>query len=575
MESKINLIGRKIVSLLIMALLSIGFSIPAMSASREAAAGAQEEETAQLRLRKTPVKTRRYQGREVEGEERVIGRGDSLWRILIQEKGLMDKRFGRYVVMIGSLNPHLKRPDVLQVGQTVFIPIRPDEILGIEVAAGKGETKLYRVKQGDYLYKILREQFGIQDSKEIRSTFDRVKDLNPNKKNWNILLVGEGVIFPGKSQPPAISAGEPVKPMEAVGLDYGRKLPVRENLQLLEQVIAALGNEMSRGGEETVPLQEGTIRIDRDAYPIIRNPKIEKKVILDLEGKIPASLRSKLESQSSPTPVVSMKKGESLHDAVNNLLSRLGFQSLPANRPVVIHDGGVDLHVRGEWMVAPPEESGGKQEVFIINLADPAGKTPDYLKDYLSLKGMNLKEILIPGSLAIPSPSPGSGGQRSGFEIERWPRDKHALVDALLKSFQISFSSGQLISLPLREGIRMDTKADRHFEFAGKKVSLFFRSIGDEVKKALQEKDGLRVIEIDLPALSSRDLISRLLEALGERAVYREHRFPSSEIGAKDKMAVTVSGFLLTNRSLLLTDREVPKDFHRFFSEKGLRLVHF
>jgi len=561
------------------AAVSVALLFPAPLFAQERSVARQEEVPAQLRLRKTPLKTRELQGKTVEGEERVISRGDSLWRILIEEKGLSEKRFSRYLVIIGSLNPHLKKPNILQVGQTVFIPIRPDEILGIELPTGKGEAKVYKIKQGDYLYKLLREQLGTQDKKEIRGAFDQVKELNPAKKNWNILLIGESILFPGRGIAPGIprvESAQAAKPMEAIGLDYGRKLPARENLKLLEQVMASLGNEMDRRGEEVVPLREGTIRIDRDSYPVIRNPKADQKVILDTEGKIPSSLRSKLEAPGFSTPVVSIKKGESLHDAVGNLLSRLGYQSLPSDRPVEIRDGGVGLQVKGEWMVAPPEESGAKQEILIINLTDLSGKTPDYLRDYLSVKGMNLKEILLPSLPLPPLPvSAGSKGAPAENPIENWPRDKGALIDSLLKSYGIAFSSAQQLSVPLREGIRLDATADRFFEFGGKKTALLFRSIGEEAKKALQEREGIRVVELELQSLSARDLIARLLEILGEKTAYREHRFPANEGAARDKMLLSISGFLLANRSLLLTDREVPKGMQRFFADRGLRVVYF
>ncbi|MBI2987885.1 MAG: LysM peptidoglycan-binding domain-containing protein [Deltaproteobacteria bacterium] len=575
MEGKMKSVGRRLRPLVFA--VSVGFFLPPPPGAQEqAVSGGPEEQPAHLRLRKTPLKTREHRGKTVEGEERIIKQGDSLWHILIREKGLSEKRFNRYLVIISSLNPRLKKPNILQVGQTIFIPVRPDEILGIDISSaegGAGKTKVYRVRRGDYLYKILREQFGLQEKKEIRSAFEQVKELNPGKKDWNLLFIGEAILFSGTGKAPAIPALEPEKP---VGLDYGRNLPAQENLQLLEQVMTALGNELHRGGEEVVPLREGTIRIDRDYYPIVRNPKIDQKVILDTAGKIPPSLRSKLEAPGSATPVVSMKKGDSLHDAVSSLLSGLGYRSLLPDRPVEIHDGGVGLQVKGEWMVATPERSGGKEEVIIINLTDESSRTPDYLRDYLSLKGMNLKEILLP-SLALPAlPSPiGGQPQPAENQIENWPRDRGALIDSLLKSYGIAFSSGQQLSVPLREGIRLDTTADRLFEFGGKKIALLFRSVGEEASKALQEREGIRMVELDLQSLSARDLIARLLDLLGEKTAYREHRFPANEGAARDKTVLGISGFLLANRSLLLTDRQVPKGVQRFFADKGLRVVYF
>ena len=608
MESAMNPVPLKGFLSLVLTLL-LGSFLPAFGAEQKLPPAAGEETKGELRLRKT-VKTREYQGRSVEGEERVVGPGDSLWRMLIQEKGLPEKRFGRYVLLIGSLNPNLKKLDVLQVGDTVFIPTRPDEILGIQVPAGKGEARVYRVKKGDHLFKILREQFGIREERQIHGAAGQVKELNPRKKNWNLLFVGEAIRFPGKFGAPTVAATGPEtaatgtekavvgrekarpgtekavqeipapKPVpqvvEVIGLDYGQRLPVKENLDILGEVVGALGNETQREGEETLLLQEGTIRIDRSSFPVIGNPKLGRRVVLDLEGKMPASVRAGVEAQGAGTAVVPVKKGASLHDVANSLLSQLGFQILPANRSIVIQDAGVGIHVKGEWIVTTPEDSGGKQEMWIISLTDPPGKTPDYLREYLSLKGMNLKDILLPLSPAsVSSVSTGSRRQGVTSQVERWPADKGAIVDSLLRSYQIPFSTDREISVSLREGIRLDTKIDRLFEFGGKKFALLFRSAGNEIKRSLEEKEGVRVVEIDLLSLSSRNLILRALETLGERVAYREHHFPATEGAGRDKLIMTVHGFLIPHKSLLLTDREIPKDLETFFGEKGLHVVYF
>ena len=555
--------------------LCLGFFLPSWNYAQEPSAKSQEEETGKLRLQKS-VKTREFQGKPVEGEERAVGPRDSLWRILIQEKGLSQKNFGRYVILIGSVNPQLKNPNVLPRGATVFIPFRPDEILGIQVPSDQGPPRVYRVKVGDYLYKIIREQLGAQEKKALEGALGEVKRLNPQKKKWNLLLVGEAIRVPsaGRSAEgvPEIS---PQPPVEAVGLDYGQKLPAQGNLQLLEQVVNVLGSEMNRKGEEVLPVQEGTIHMNRDAYPVIVNPKKGQKVILDIGGKIPLSLKTKLEARSSSVPVVSLKPNASLHEAVNSLVSRLGFQSLPSNRPITVQDQGVGVQLKGEWMMAAPEESGGGQAVWIIALTDGPGKTPDYLREYLSLRGMNLREVLVPAS--SPSPPSLSQSAQAGTEkqIEVWPREERALVDAFLKSYPVSFSVDRQVVLSLREGIRMDLKMDRSFESGGKKFAVFFRQIGDEAKKALEQGEGVKPIELDLGSLSSRDLISRLMAGLGESAVYREHRFSAVEGPAKDRVVFTVPGFFFSSRSLLLTDREIPKDLHRFFFDKGLRVVYF
>ncbi len=602
MEGKVMSMLRRRLILALAFLLGIVFT--AAGRAQEQSAAPQQEEAARLRLRKT-LKTREYGGRAVEGDEKVIQPGDSLWRILIQEKGLPEKRFDRYLIVIKFLNPHIRKLDLLEIGDTLFIPIRPDEILGIKVASKEGEARIYKVKRGDYLYRILRRQFGLRDLRKIRVTFERVKGMNPRKKNWDLLFVGERILIPGTAEAPTVviaNKQEEIKvgpilekkeiekkeivqvvkeepkpvPQEIIGLDYGRKISAQDNLDLLEKVMGALGNETRRRGEEVLALRDGTVRLDLDSYPIIHNPKGLQRVILDLGGKIPASLRTQLQEERSAAPVVTVKKGASLHEAVESLLSPLGFEALPSNRPVVLQDKGIEIQVMGEWMATASGATDEGTEIFIINLTDLPGKTPDYLRDYISSKGMKLKEILIPPSPLASTPSAAEKEPQEGEKpIEIWPDDKGALVDAFLKSYEISSLNGEILSVEFGEGIRLETRMDRLFEFNGKKFGIAFKPLGGEVKKALQTKMGIQIIELDFGALTSREVISRLLTVFERPVAYREHRFSAVEGKVRDKLVLAVSGFFLPNRSLLLTDREVPNELERFFSEKAIRVVHF
>ena len=582
MESEIKVLRRLAIVVSAAALPCVA---PVWAEEQPAKSG--QEAPAQLELRRT-VKSREYQGRAVAGEERVVKPRDTLWRILVVEKGLSEKRFQRYVILVGELNPGVKRPDVLQVGDTIFIPMQPDEVLGVKPAAASapnqapvpmptaaasksGAGQLYTVKPGDQLYKVLREQLGLH-APELKKAIEQVKALNPQKKNWDTLLAGETLRLPGAPAPVEQAVALPrEEPERVVDLDYGQKITVQENLDLLDSVMRVLGRQTSREGEEVVPLREGTVHIDRGSYPIIQSPGGGQRVILDMQSKITAALKAKMEADAPALPVVSVKKGASLHETVAGLLSRLGFQSLPSNQPVVIQDSGVAVQIKGEWMVTTPEANGAVAQVMVVALTDASGQTPDYLKDYLSLKGMSLKEILLPGGApAMPAPA-----KSAPARIERWPGGGPALVDAFLADYGIYAAGSGQFSVMLRDGIRMEAKADKVFEYGGKKIALAFRPLGEEVTRAVQQNEGIKVVEMDLAKLSSRELIGRLLLAVGESATYREQRFQANERGPKDKLTLAVPGYYVAARSLLYTDRDIPKDLERFFGEKGLRVVKF
>jgi hypothetical protein len=573
----------------------------------------------EITLRKS-IHTRQFQGKEVAGEDRQIGPGDSLWRILVEEKGVPGKQFRSYVVIIRGLNPQIKNLEVLRVGDKIFIPLRVEQLAkgGPESAAaervqpGKGITNLYRVKAGEHLYQILREQLKLTDDRKVAQYYALVKDLNPERKSWDTLLEGETIRLPiagrgyetpaiaaaplkpvGESQrlaevksaPEAIPAPEvkpilevqsaPPKTEERIDRRQALGAPAKENLMLFAKVAEAMGSQLQQSGEEVIAIKDGAVRFDKKTYPVVYNPTLGQRVVLDPEGNIPAALRSKLGEPSIGAPILPMANGVSIQDAVSQLLTGLGYQALATDRPVVIQEDGVAYEAKGDWMALAPEESNKPQQVFIINLTDDVSEIPDYLKALLVKKGLHLKDVLLPSSAMAQRSEAQSAAKENISPAKVWPRDKKEIVDALLLSVGVPFGVAETLSVELHSGLRIDTRIDRIFELGGKRTALFFQRSDPDIKKTLQDKEGVRSVDLDIGALSSREIISRLLNLLGDPAAYGEHRFAAASGGAQDRLTVTAWGFHLPKRSLFITDRPIPAPLHRFFFEKGLEIVYF
>jgi hypothetical protein len=554
---------------------------------------------AEMSLRKS-VNTREFQGQQVEGEERQIGRGDSLWRILVEEKGLPGQKFRSYLVVIRGLNPQAKNLDVLRVGDKIFIPLRVDG--AVETAREPnqlkpGTTINYRVKSGEHLYQILRDQLKVTDERKVAQYYSLAKDLNPERKDWDTLLEGETIRLPtvgtglqsasaesaksaSDKQTPVTSAGTarrpPIEVKTTSPLDTRQALGAKENMALFASVIEALGNEIQQSGEEVVALGEENIRFERNAYPVVYNPTLRQKLVIDPEGKIPASLKSKLNDPRIGAQVLPMANGLSLQDAVGQLLAGLGYQSLPTDRPIMIQEEGVSFEAKGNWMALAPTVSNKRQEVLVINLTERPNEIPEYLKAELAKKGLQLREVVLPtAAKAAPAPVANEQPNTSPSQVKNWPRDKQEIVDALLLSYGITFGIAESLSIKLSDGLRVDTRTDRVFETAGQRTALFFRAMDPDIRKSLQEQQGIKTIELDLRSLSSREVIARVLPLLGDQAAYLEHRFPAAPDSARDQVTVKVWGFQLTKKPIFLTDRQIPPPLHRFFFEKGLEIVYF
>lgn len=582
----------------------------------------------EMSLRKSVI-TRQFQGRDFAGEEREIARGESLWRILVKEKSLPERQFHSYLVIIRGLNPQIKSLDVLRVGDRIFIPVRFDDAeqpasSTTATAAGRrqarlGQTFNYRVKEGDHLYRILREQLKLSDERKLAEYYALVTDLNPEREKWDNLLEGELIRLPAMEPnveivkaeaiaikpeggtakaATAVAGGQPrgslrplpsssgvtsetatksqVAPAVSPTAEQAIRSPARENLQLFARVAEALGSEVQQSGEEVVALPDGTVRLDRSSYPVVYHAALRQRVVIDPDGNIPASLKSKLGDPSIGTPILAMANGLSVHDAVRQLLVGLGYQLLPSEKPIVVQDAGVAIEAKGNWMALAPDVSNKTQEVLVINLTDAANETPDYLKRALARHGLDLREIVLPQPVNEPGMTKISRKLKTEPTAARnLPSDKREIVDALLLSFGVAFGVAEDISVELRDGLRVDKRADRLFELNSMRTALFFKPLDAAIRQALQERHGIQTVEITIDALSSRDVIARVLRLLDDQAVYREHRFPAATGPAPQRLALKAWGFHVPNKAMFVTDRQIPPELNRFFFEKGMEIVYF
>jgi hypothetical protein len=555
----------------------------------------------EMSLRKS-VQSREFQGRQYEGEERQIGRGDSLWRILVEEKGVPGQKFRSYLVLIRGLNPQVNNLDVLRIGDKLFVPLQLESVDGLRAAQPASSIRSgtpieYRVKPGEHLYQILREQLKVTEERKLAQYYALVRDLNPERKNWDTLLGGEIIRLPAEGAEQtqvAESGGKPASTAESFSAtrsspkaeekksasvyDLQRSLlsPAKDNLPLFSRVAAAIGIEMRQSGEEVVNLADGTVRFARSSYPVAYDSAFNQRVVIDPSSKISASLTAKLSEPTVATPVLSFGNGATIRDAVGQLFAGLGYQALPADQSIVIQEDGVSFEAKGDWIVLAPEINNKTQQMYVINLTEKANPTPTYVKSELAKRGLHLREVALkPDELTDPRNAESNQSVMAGGQTKRWPRDKQELVDALLLLYGVTFGVAEKLPVELGNGLKMDVGVDRFFELGGQRTALFFGAGSPEVRKLLQEKQGIMPVVLDLASMSTRDIITRILNLLGDPTVYREHRFSAVGDALPDRITIRAWGFQPAKKTIFITDRQIPPTLQRFFFEKGLDIVYF
>jgi hypothetical protein len=266
----------------------------------------------------------------------------------------------------------------------------------------------------------------------------------------------------------------------------------------------------------------------------------------------------------------------SVAEAVKHMLVGIGYQPLSGDRPVIVQEGGLTFEAKGTWMALGPAVSNKPQEVIIINITHNPNEIPQYLTTELAKQGLHFRDVVWPPGQSNSAAPPRAPSQaRASGPARELPREKREIIDALLLSFQVPFGIAENISVELRDGLKVDTLADRIFELDGKRTAIFFRRIDPAIRQALLDRHRTRTVELDVNSLSSRELITRILNTLGDHAEYKEHRFAGADGAAPDRLTLKAWGFNVQKKPMFLTDREIPPALHRFFFEKGLDIVYF
>jgi hypothetical protein len=110
---------------------------------------------------------------------------------------------------------------------------------------------------------------------------------------------------------------------------------------------------------------------------------------------------------------------------------------------------------------------------------------------------------------------------------------------------------------------------------SGQRTAIFFTGGNPEARRVLQEEQGITPVVLDLASMSTREIITRMLNLVGDPTVYREHRFSAGGDALRDRISIRAWGFQPIKKTIFITDRQIPPTLQRFFFEKGLDIVYF
>ena len=435
---------------------------------------------------------------------------------------------------------------------------------------------VYKVKQGDHLFKILMRDYKLT-SDEAESFIEVIRREN-NIYDITRLRVGQNINIPPVQRKPdgglkffkaptslnAPSYGNSVVAGQAFHLEPSPALPIEQDVS---GNLSEIWNQLIPSPLEIkkpLLLQTATfsLSLDPQRYPVF-SAMDSGRLVLDSNATIPALVKSLIEEKDPKIKIISESPADSKR-LLAAMLGSAGFYSVEENFTL---EFGLDpkLVVTSDFKIEKTPESLIKQDVSLLN----SGKTslPQSLNEFLRKEGFAVYE---PFSRHRPLLAPVASRQIHQINTKRQPE----VVEAILKALEIPFDNDRKIDVFAAEnnGISLSVKAERFFEQKGQRF-IVTSFDGDPVTYTLfrlLETKGYRVVILEEQD-DFKKITEKILGPLKINAGYAQHK-----LGVDDNQSyfLQMSGFSLDGPgipggALFITNRNFDPIIRNLLSENG------
>jgi LysM repeat protein len=369
---------------------------------------AAKEDTAQITLKKTAVHHKKLY-------TYTVKQGDSLSNIIKHIPGITEKNISYNYQLIKELNPHIADLENLDPGQSLVIPGRPltktaeKEVAGAtavspKISAAKG--KLYKIKRGDTLCKIIRRQLKITDT-NIPKTLRMIKTINPGIRNVNKIYAGTNIKLPGKTifvktpdETKSIAQEEvtlsrmPIQPEKIIEIKEKIIMPPEARLSVLKQVINQMNGSITTAGNYYLPIPKtGQVTIDCSKIPVIEFDD-NTTVFLDLENRAHNNLRKMISDNWANFHLVKVNKNDDVIDILKKVINTTKNYSMAKSEKPMMVGAYPPVELIVDWVIfntLPRQAQPLKQGLRLIY--DNNLLLPKSIKNYSQKNGFIITEI--------------------------------------------------------------------------------------------------------------------------------------------------------------------------------------
>lgn len=471
-------------------------------------------------------------GKAPAGEKRAttihkVRPGETLAGILRNRCGLPDHLvFNEGIQRLKELNPEVKDPNRIRVGQRLVIPV----LAGVE---------------------------------------DKDKEV---------------VIDARRGRP----AGAPVREAGAGGILKTRLAPAlepeEERLQVLADavmaVVVAMGGQCRNRGQHFLPLaEEGQISLRASQFPLLEFPTGER-IFLDINDRLSLRLEEAIrDAWQGRYCVVDLNEGDNFHSVWQRLMERFTRMEPWSSREPLLLQEPLQMAVRGDWVLTVDPGRPGLRAIVINLLYDGSERTDRALQAFLDGMGVRVVDLRLRGQkepARVLAPlddrafAPRSASPRSAPESA--PEAVAAFLDLLDQPYLKD------ASLPIYQkgskGIGVTVKAGLSFWKKGKLHLIDFKLLSRPLLQLLEERD------IDFLVVEPGWSVERVFEAMTDHLdmqVEDTFRFQVSSRKPGRNISVALPGYLVKEKEerYLITPKKVPPSLEDYLRREGVAYLSY
>lgn len=534
----------------------------------------------------------------------VVKKDDWVFKLFRQKGEISHSDFPEFLRIFKRLNPHIHDMDRIRPGQHIVIPLKkvdrdmlPEQSSNnvtipfltssaLPEATTKNSTE-YRVKSGDCVSILMSQRYGNYGSESYKNGEKLFRLMNPQIENLDLIYEGQMIRLPDpqiQSQPESQSLAE-IEPAHDIpsGIDtsgapddktptfFSEKIGKTPSGSPLSQVASVLDAKLFNKGNYYLPRTgQEDLMIDLSRTPFI---KLEDgtRVFLSMDDENQGLEMPILKSFWQDVHIIKVSPGDSMEQVLNAVVGSLDVGVF--KQSLSFSDNGVDVDVRGKWILAKPREAGEAiRHLCITFIDDYKERTPASIVRYLDQNNIVVKEILIGKDDSGPK-SHESRHKIASKGLENiYSSDHKAFVNDLLVAMGYQYSPNASISFEYG-GVQINGFSNLAFKNGGKSFFIDFGNFYGEAVHAI-EKNGHLMIQIkDNDTLN--DIIQKLLGAM-DASFTRNPTFLAAERLTMYNTQLTIPGFLIDNAGkpeTLLTRAPLHPQVAQFLTDKDIKII--